>query len=782
MTGLRFQSAHKLTSYLLAVAAVGTLASSGEVSLGTMVVFLVMLGLSWSFEPDTVLARWLDSAVWLLRAVVVGFFVLAMWKVVSTFMVEGVPGLSPVLDLVLFLLGYKFFQRRVNRDYLQIYVLSFLTVLAAAALAQSLFFSVGFAVYLVLAIWTLILLHLRREIEENYLVKHSPEAPSEKVEVERILGSRRVVGMPFFAATGLMALIIFAGAIATFIVVPRIGVGFFFGEGRRGRTMAGFDDQVMLGGHGVISNANEAVALRASVPRISQIESDVERAGEIARLYWRGTVYDTYLMGRWERSQASGTLTRLRTDSARSTRGTLTHVIDPMVPPMKFSQRLAGTERQEIDVVGLSHPVAFALDQPVAFELPSPAPGASSTLRFDARWGGEVALRRVRFYVRHDQTDDGRSLAGVRYAAYSFDARANPLARRSEPLSDIDPEDVQSYLALPAGLAPRIRDLALTVTDGKPNAAAKMVAVIEWLQKTHSYTTTLSPRDEERFPDPLEDFLFNQTAGHCEYFASAAAILLRASGVPTRYVNGFLGGEWNGLSKTITIRDNRAHSWVEAYLGELGWVRVDATPSGGGLPRMSRLTQLLEYIEIVWTRWVIDYDLSRQVDIVRRVGTRVGIAKPSVGGGRRWTPPSRKTVAIFATAAAVVYIAARVGWRLLRKRRARPSSWRPAAPRGGEPVVRLYHKALGRLARRGLPRRASETPHEFALRVRVANVRGGETWERLTDLYTSARFGRRRIDADVVADVARRLADLGAPLAVDPPPSRPPAPRPTAVP
>jgi len=127
---------------------------------------------------------------------------------------------------------------------------------------------------------------------------------------------------------------------------------------------------------------------------------------------------------------------------------------------------------------------------------------------------------------------------------------------------------------------------------GQRTPAAKVQAVVGWLRRTHSYTTNL--KRDERIEDPLEDFLFAEKDGHCEYFASAAAILLRAGGVPTRYVNGFLGGEWNDLRQAITVRENRAHSWIEAYLGREGWVRVDATPPLGRDSRMGKLRQLVD--------------------------------------------------------------------------------------------------------------------------------------------------------------------------------------------
>ena len=148
----------------------------------------------------------------------------------------------------------------------------------------------------------------------------------------------------------------------------------------------------------------------------------------------------------------------------------------------------------------------------------------------------------------------------------------------------------------------------------------------KWLQATHRYTTDL--KRDASIPDPLEDFLFHQSAGHCEYFASAAAMLLRMGGVPTRYVNGFLGGEWNGLRQSITVRDNRAHSWVEAYLGSAGWVRVDATPAASRAAHMTRFRQVLDAVEMFWNRWVIEYSASQQLLLARQLSREFGWLQP----------------------------------------------------------------------------------------------------------------------------------------------------------
>src|SRR5208282_4488659 len=67
--------------------------------------------------------------------------------------------------------------------------------------------------------------------------------------------------------------------------------------------------------------------------------------------------------------------------------------------------------------------------------------------------------------------------------------------------------------------------------------------------------------------DPVEDFLVNRKKGHCEYFASALALLLRSIDIPARIVNGFKGGDWNDLTQSMYVRQKHAHSWVEAYVG-----------------------------------------------------------------------------------------------------------------------------------------------------------------------------------------------------------------------
>jgi len=149
-------------------------------------------------------------------------------------------------------------------------------------------------------------------MEENYLVKHSGNAPSHQVGVARILSSRRVVGAPFLVATGSVALIICLGSALTFALVPRVGAGFALGGARARKSLIGFSDEVTLGTSGFLSAEDETVALRAVLPRLARIRSDREREGELDRLYWRGTIYESYQKGRWLRAHEEALRTQIQ--------------------------------------------------------------------------------------------------------------------------------------------------------------------------------------------------------------------------------------------------------------------------------------------------------------------------------------------------------------------------------------------------------------------------------------------------------------------------------------
>ena len=169
---------------------------------------------------------------------------------------------------------------------------------------------------------------------------------------------------------------------------------------------------------------------------------------------------------------------------------------------------------------------------------------------------------------------------------------------------------MDEYLKLPP-LDVRISKLAEEITAQAPNNYEKAVALERYLSTHFGYTLEL-PRTLAR--DPLANFLFERKRGHCEYFASSMAVMLRSLRIPSRIVTGFRGGEFNDLTGQYVVRASDAHSWVEAYFPGFGWISFDPTPAGSVPARTgwSRLQLYLDAAASFWREWIINYDVSHQ--------------------------------------------------------------------------------------------------------------------------------------------------------------------------
>jgi len=119
--------------------------------------------------------------------------------------------------------------------------------------------------------------------------------------------------------------------------------------------------------------------------------------------------------------------------------------------------------------------------------------------------------------------------------------------------------------------------------------------------------------------------LLNSKSGHCEYFASGMVVMLRSIGIPARMANGFHGGVWNEFGRYYAIRQADAHAWVEVYFPGYGWLTFEPTPASGALaPNQqdwaTRIQSWMDSMKLQWFKWVIEYDLEKQVDVFRQIG------------------------------------------------------------------------------------------------------------------------------------------------------------------
>ncbi len=717
---MQFAAAHKAATFLMVASAFAAIAFSGELGDATTLAAVAAGGIAWFWEPPRVRPERFVPVWTALALAAFGWTVLAL--------LTGESALLAGARFLVFLLIVKLFNRLTSRDHLQICLLAFLMLVAGTTLNPQLSFAICFLGYVVFATWAFVLLHLRREMEDNLLVRHRGDAEPERLQVDRILASRRVVDRRFLAGTGAVSLATFALAGLLFLVFPRIGFGLFFQQSRPGIAMAGFSDGVTLGGHGLIRD-DATVVMRVV------LSDPLRRGGGAADLHFRGVAFDRYAGGQWSRSRAAPVTELTREPLAD---GGVRALLEPLP---------ARSLRQEIYLEPIDTTALFAAARPLAFDL-------------DAQQFTRPGRSRL-----NGQNDEVRMAhgAGIRYIAHS-DPDLPSDARLAAAPNVADPAAMAVYLELPVELPARVIELATTITAGKTTTLERVRAVHSYLQRGYRYTLQMKSNPGQ---EPLDHFLFDRKAGHCEYFSSAMAILLRAAGVPTRNVNGFLGGEWNEFGSYLAVRSGDAHSWVEVWFEGIGWVTWDPTPAGGTTSRLAtsgfvdKLRRALDTLRLQWFRWVVEYDLSRQISIFGRVRDVFQSGRSSGAGVlsqlRAGLVRHRDLVAAGILVLAI--IAGLIVWRRTRGA-SRSRSSRSAGP--DHPVVALWAKQAARYGRLGHPRRPGDTPREQAAAARRADAPGAVEFVELCELYYTARYAppeaARAVDLPRARELVRAIS------------------------
>lgn len=345
--------------------------------------------------------------------------------------------------------------------------------------------------------------------------------------------------------------------------------------------------------------------------------------------------------------------------------------------------------------------------------------------------------------------------SGLRYNAASVveDEISTPRTP-PEPLSPFDRDDM---LLLPDNLDVRIPRLAREIIEGSPTEMQKARAIEKYLRRNYGYTLQLLPAS---VPDPLANFLFERRKGHCEYFASSMAVMLRTIGIPSRVVTGFASGVYNPLTGWQVVRASDAHSWVEAWIAGHGWRTFDPTPPDPSAIQssfMARTALFFDAAEQFWQDWILSYDLERQIALASRVqqsgrGAKLHWVEATVG----WFSVAARSSAGYAPIAAVVMFLAIVAVML----GPGASRWLRGAIRvrrlkrgEGEAsdATLLYQRMLALLERRGIQKPPWLTPSEFARVLPATQL--SPLVEDLTSAYVEFRFGGKR-------DVAPRMVQL----------------------
>lgn len=696
------------------------LAVSDGLTAALALAFGVVLVIAWKLEGT----KWqLSERVGLVVVLLSLPLFYLDWQFLSGGAASEKVGVSALGHLILFLSAVKLLQVKADRDWVFLYLISFFEVILAAGLSLSPLFLLTLSLYALFALSTVMAFEIKKARRSVKIAETRLLVAPDSTLFRRL--RKRSVHTPHGEARRLplvslsLMLMIFGLALPLFLIVPRTGANALARTGESSTGFVGFSDSVTLGDVGRLQQSDQLV-MRV---RVEDTQPDANR-----KLRWRGVALDFYNGRGWQRTGDRYALERLNNERGFFQLGTTGDL-----------QRLT---TQTFYVEAIDTPVLFAAPRVVALQ------GAIPYLSRDTE--GALSTRphyqdRISYKVYSDTEEPDKetlsrtALGNVRYY----------------------PAAISRYLQLPAGVDPRISRLAseMITKAGALNQYDAARAIEERLQHDFGYTLELKASGA----DPLADFLFNVREGHCEYFSTAMAVMLRTQGIPARVVNGFQRGEYNEAAGVYTVTQRDAHSWVEVYFPEASrWVTFDPTPLAGR-PASVRtgikgwLSKYAEAVEMLWIQYVVGYDNQEQRSLAKSFGNRFSdfrnwvtdrfkSFKETLSGWFSWAQVENEDGSVSYTRLVLLIlfsILAAFGlWKLIKRIR-RLGFWQVFRRRQVEDergsAVEFYERMMKALAARGLERAAGETPLEFA------SATGMPDALKITHAYNRVRFGDEKL-------------------------------------
>jgi protein-glutamine gamma-glutamyltransferase len=741
----------QVSLFLLVVTGFGALAATGKLDLFSLAVVFSALVLRAVFllrDRPFVIPRRVTS--WL-AIVYLGIFLL------DFFFFSGRDFVAPAVHLVLFGICVKLFNIERDRDYMYLAVLSFLMVLSAAILTVDSAFFPAFALFLVLAVFWFMAMELRRSALQA--TNTAPLAIPGLLKRRRAVTPLQRLSASLARTTAVMVVAILAAGTLLFFAMPRITGGYLSRRAQSDAISTGFSDSVNLGEIGHIQQSSEVVA---------HIHIDGDTTGDrLIRL--RGAVLTNFDGKRWSNprrdadivSQGYGRIFQLNAPSSRlHKRDDLRLAHGPQLDLLRY----------RILMEPLSTSVIFTIPAAQALFGPFREIGVDDDQTFHN-------LDHERIVTIYEGVSDvsvplPTTLARLPDSPAPPAPVADTVAHIRPPLANVGNTLLLSerYLQLPEPLDPRIPELARQLTASAPTPYLRALAIERYLFTSFGYTLQLPSQPPA---DPIADFLFRRRRGHCEYFASSMAILLRTVGIPSRIVTGFRGAQFNQLNATYIVRASDAHSWVEAYIPGAGWATFDPTPAGAAatVDLWTRYQLYLDAAREFWREWIVNYDIGHQqtLSLAAMRQTRSRASRLRAWSARQYNRLLDRARRLHRAATGNPLRLFRAGFTLLvllllvglpfaalhflaRWRAASPR----ISPRSAASV--FYLRMVNHLARRGYPRAPSQTPSEFAASIHDPALR--EAVLRFTAAYQQARFGGSATEAATLPNLLEQLRNI----------------------
>ena len=640
--------------------------------------------------------------------------------------------LGSVIALLVYIQAYSLLHRKAARDYFHLYLMAFFMLLAACVLRPEPVIALVFLLFLTSAIVASMMLHLHVELARSNGAPAHDIVPLDAQGPLVLYARQRVLDMGLIGTVAAVAVLSVLVTAALFVATPRMEAGIFgrsdpllFASGRPDRP-------VSLAEGGYIVNDPRAV-MRVTFPDEPEGRYD-------GPLFWRCTAFCEYKDGRWARREISEqrdepAFALVKTLALMSLRGRGASEVS-RVP---LGQRRVVHQAIYMDQVPSEGVPCLTLAQKVRL-APNSRDALLSWSRID---DFSVMLT-------------GKRNRRLEYEAWSEVEEFAPRRLRTAPddrLEALDPGD--RALLVYHDLEPRTVRLAQRLTADATTVYDKAAAI-------HAYLSRAPFRYARQLPDlpadhPVDAFVHDTQAGHCELFASAMALMLRSLDIPARVVSGYRGGEWSDLDRSYTVRADMAHMWVEVFFSGIGWVTFDPSaddvaPGSLSPTRLARLaSQYTLRAKIMWYRDIVGFNRGLQVQVLRDLGLGLaawgaGVFDPDNHTPRPGLTATRAPLALLA-AAAVALLA--ILWR-----RSRGGTGQPVLTDDQTRAVRLYRRLLRELRRAGVGGHG-RTAEE--IRDRLSEVVGSQAVPlfQVFDAYNAARFGGKPLPPSEFARLRR---------------------------
>ena len=534
--------------------------------------------------------------VWVARALLI--------PVVAYALIESLQGsadLRPILGrFLLFLLLIKLYEEKTSQNYGLILLLSFVLMIVGCLLVAGPLFAVLLISYAVLSTLGLMLYQL---FDARDIATHDRERPVPAGVIMpplRPVYSRGLLRQ-FFVLTLMLGVLGFIISCFVFLFYPRvIQSGMLSGVMTSTRRVTSFNDNIDLFGN---------LSVTPSASRVFRLQLRDEHDQPIRMslpLRLRASVFEVYEDGLWFSRQADQS-DLIAVDSSKF------EYFAPIVAPEEYVRQKFILSLRMQALPSLYAPFALRADDEIEVNY---KPEVQT-----------IALSPPRQRVVEYEVLSKLQPSDLLLTELTDDVDPLPMVELSTP----DPRvQAMAYSLMDAAGIPRQSPSSLDERWNWSRQAAN-VFLRELSSGRYRYLLDIgsqfSLNEISRLGDPISWFLLDAKQGHCQYFATALAVLCQSVGVEARLVTGFLSVLYDDDANEYVVLAQNAHAWTEVRTGLRAWTPMDATPPGAlsefyirDLSIANSLRWLYEDLENTWNTSVLEFDSNAREQISRNLG------------------------------------------------------------------------------------------------------------------------------------------------------------------